>query len=71
MKVKIEFEYNEDDVPGPIFEVQTACAQLEQKILNQSRREPGCICTHPEADDVIRDYKGTIIGTIKVTKEDE
>lgn len=65
MKVLIEFEVDgatfEDNFTG---EVLSVLQQAAVKICNQSTREDGCVCTTPEADDILLDNNGKRIGTV-------
>lgn len=63
MKALIRINRTPDD-----DEFDELMAQITRKIRNQLNRAPGCICTTPEGDDVVRDYNGNIIGSITVTK---
>jgi hypothetical protein len=65
MKVTVEFQLDDDehaalDVMRVLFE------QAAAKAMRQTYRAPGCICTAPEEDDVVRNRLGTVIGTVKV-----
>lgn len=42
--------------------------QASKKLSNQVRREPGCVCTAPEEDDVLRDVNGRIIGRVALVE---
>lgn len=40
--------------------------QVKQKVPRILAREPGCVCTALEADDVIKDQNGNTIGQIHI-----
>jgi hypothetical protein len=66
MKVTVEL-----DIPAPHGyldpdEVDALFGQAAAKVMRQTYRAPGCICTALEEDDVVRNHMGTVIGTVKV-----
>ena len=69
MKVTVEFSIDsaafEEDLPQQVFDT---LVQAAGKAVRQLGREPGCICTHNEADDVLKDANGNTIGTVAVTE---
>jgi hypothetical protein len=70
MKVTVEVEFTgqafEDD---PSLVMQETFEQVADKAMRQSYRLPGCVCTALEADDVVRDPNGNIIGHVTVEKQ--
>ena len=57
-----------EDFDEDVYRILT---QAARKLSNQVRREPGCVCTAPEEDDVLRDVNGNIIGRVALTREEE
>lgn len=72
MKVVIEFECDNaafsKEEGG--FEAELNCVmdQAYQKVVNQAQR-PEALCTHSEADDVLLDNNGNVIGTVRLVKD--
>ena len=52
-----------EDFDEDVYRILT---QASRKLSNQVRREPGCVCTAPEEDDVLRDVNGNKIGRVRL-----
>lgn len=77
MKVIIEFECDNDAFVGDddweqdlidtfYTEVGNVLEQAREKIVEQRRREDGCVCTALESADKLLDSNGNTVGTVRV-----
>lgn len=61
--VSITFGVTPEELPHVI-------GQLEKKVQEQASRAPGCICSHPESADQLRDVNGQLCGNMVVSLVD-
>lgn len=50
-----------------VEEVKHCLARVPSKITAIVDRPPGCLCTSPEDDDIVRNGCGLPVGTISIT----
>lgn len=70
MKIEIEFtcgEYSPYSPKETDATIEYVLMTAVHKIRRQRQRDPGCVCTAPEADDILKDINGNDIGTVRVT----
>lgn len=67
VRIRIEFEVDDH---APAEQIAWVLQRAALKTARQRHRTP-CICTAPEADDVLRDELGRIIGTVEATPENK
>jgi hypothetical protein len=65
MKFLITIDWDRVNGDG---DAEYCLAQLSRKINNQLAREPGCLCDHPESDDLIYNRNGNRVGTITLAE---
>ncbi len=66
MKVEITVEFERDTQEETLRELGHILGTATMKVYRQLQRAPGCLCTAPEADDVLRDIYGNVVGTVSV-----
>lgn len=71
MKATIEFDITLDDKETAKERIEAVLRGLGDKIFNQIERESGCICTHPERDDILKDMTGNTVGSVTVQRDDD
>jgi hypothetical protein len=71
MKATIEFDITLDSKHTAKDNIEAVLSSVADKIFNQMQREAGCICEHPESDDIVKDINGNTVGTITVEADEE
>jgi len=70
MQVKLCLEMDvislDEDAEGELYRVLNT---VPTKVLRQMARDPSCVCTAPEVDDVLKDLKGNNIGYVSVAMD--
>jgi len=64
--VSVSFDFVLEDKDDP-YDIDHILEQIPSRIENQLNRKPGCLCTHPESDDIIKDINGNTRGRITLT----
>jgi hypothetical protein len=67
VKLKVELELDGHAFEAdPEFVVRWLLSKAADKAVRQLQRAPGCLCTAPEADDVVHSISGKLVGTVTV-----
>jgi hypothetical protein len=65
--IEIDIDTVAFDEPGELRRILNLVPEKVDRIV---ARAPGCICTIPEADDLLKDAFGNTVGTVEVTRRE-